>query len=856
MAEIPSAFSIATPAPRPTLDVPEQNANAGAPGRALADFGAGVSAESGRILDEQDELQFATARSAFLQKKATFENSLVDDKDWATIPDRYKEAIGQFQSETASSIQNPKFRERFALQSGLETTQGLIQMQRLAHTKQVDAAVGSLTNTLESSRAAALASPTNAPALIDSALGAIKGANASGFIDDQAAVNIRQKWTQDYGKGWLTIQPDAVQSKLLTDPTAKTGTPADFVDPAERVILKREADQRLRSDNAVRGQVFAQSVADQVAFLRNGGDPAHATITNDQISAVYGDTPEGKEIASENDRALKYNTTVRKMALAPQSEVNAILQRDQPGAHVGGSVNDAIHGQESGNNPNAPTSVDGAVGIGQMKQGTFDEFAQAGEDINKPEDNLAVSNRAIEAYKTKYTNADGTPDASRVAVAYFSGPGNVAPAGSALPYKNDAKDGNGKTTSSYVNDVLGRMNGTEGYRADLQDYNAERDVAAHRTQALATDPAAYAVAADPATGAAYLEAQKGPQQFDHFVQRLNGTYAALELPPEQRWILPVEDARATIKNLNTMPPKDAVAQIDTLKQVSGRWWPQVYSELASRGLPPAFQAVTIADPQDAQVMVAAMQTGKGHASVGATISEDDKKAGGTLDESLGNNEALRNLRGSLTAYGRSGIDLYNGTLQAVKQTAMYLMDQNPSLGANDAATKAAGMVTEPFDFMEQGDHPPARLPKGTLDRVQPQTQAVLAALGPGDVQPYPAPHGLATSAAAGDATDAERHDAALAGAKSAWWLTVPASDGGTVLRAIDPHTNLPVIRSNGQKIDIKANSANLGTVGPAAPVSGAPPAKPSAPAGKAALGAAGGVQLPAAPPFKTGRRGR
>lgn len=868
MAEIPAAQSIATPAPRPALGTPEeyprQIYRPGEASDALAGLGAGITQDATRELDEQDQLQFATARSSFLQQKAGIESSLQHDPDWATIPQRYSEAMTKARSAAAGAIQNPKYQATFAAQAGLDTQTGLAQMQNLAYAGKKDAATGSLLNTLDTNRRTALESPQNAPALIQATLGALSGYAAQYPEEASRATEMRQRWTADYGKGWASIQTDAQQVKLLKDPTAKTGTPADFIDPAERMVMGREAERRLKTDQAVAQQQFSQNVADQVAYLRNGGDPSKVTVSSAQARAVYGGTAEGTMIADEIDRAVKYNGLARELALAPQSQVNQILQ------------------------------------------------------------------------------------------------GNV-PASAA------------------------------NYRANAQDFNDLRDIAAHRTQALTNDPASYAVAADPATGAAYLAASKGPQQFDAYVQRLNGTYSALELPADQRSILPKGDAANTVKSLNTVAPAAAVQQFDQLKSTAGRWWPQVYAELGRAGLPPAFQAVTIASPQDAQVMIAAMQTGKGHAPVGSTIKQEDKQAGGTIDTTLDENSDFQNLRGSLTTYGRSGIDLFNGARQAVRTTAMYLMDQNPSLSAQDASARAASMVTGAFDFMSQGDHPPARLPRGTLDTVTAQAAALKSGLTSNSVQPYPdptmttfrgplpsgtqmpgslhlnpaiAPHvplgaprplapgewndnpngswsseisatvqdkslnrgrptviptmwiangkpiqvseddaiayarasGLKfksfdsmqqaeafanareaswqpivnkpdaakiaplyenpddSARAAGLPTYADRAAAALHGAQNGWWLTVPASDGGTILRLIDAQSGMPVVRANGQRVDLKVNSANLGTVGPAAPPSGAPQTAP--PTGAADVPATGGIKLPAAPALRTGRRGR
>lgn len=119
-----------------------------------------------------------------------------------------------------------------------------------------------------------------------------------------------------------------------------------------------------------------------------------------------------------------------------------------------GDVSKAISTQEWQGKGPAPTSIDGAVGNHQILPGTFAQYAKPGEVVTNAKDNDAVYNRIIDDYKQKYNN-----DPARVAVAYFSGPGNVAPAGSPTPWLKDAHDGNGKSVSSYVSDVTNRIQG-------------------------------------------------------------------------------------------------------------------------------------------------------------------------------------------------------------------------------------------------------------------------------------------------------------------------------------------------------------------------------------------------------------
>lgn len=117
-----------------------------------------------------------------------------------------------------------------------------------------------------------------------------------------------------------------------------------------------------------------------------------------------------------------------------------------------GNVADAIHGAESGGRSTSPTSVNNAQGGWQVTPGTFAQYAKPGESIAVPADNEAVGRRIVADLQQKFGN-----DPARVAVGYFSGPGNVAPAGSLTPWVSNKVDGNGTSVSSYVSSVLGRM---------------------------------------------------------------------------------------------------------------------------------------------------------------------------------------------------------------------------------------------------------------------------------------------------------------------------------------------------------------------------------------------------------------
>lgn len=90
----------------------------------------------------------------------------------------------------------------------------------------------------------------------------------------------------------------------------------------------------------------------------------------------------------------------------------------------------------------------------QIQQGTFNQYAQPGESWSNPADRTTVAQRVLATYNQKYGG-----DLGRIATAYFSGEGNVAPAGSATPFLKNVSDSNGKSVASYVGDIYGRAGG-------------------------------------------------------------------------------------------------------------------------------------------------------------------------------------------------------------------------------------------------------------------------------------------------------------------------------------------------------------------------------------------------------------
>lgn len=123
----------------------------------------------------------------------------------------------------------------------------------------------------------------------------------------------------------------------------------------------------------------------------------------------------------------------------------------QEGADAIKPIIQAIYAQESGSGKNARTSIDGARGGMQVIPATFARFARPGEDINNPDDAVRVGIRYAKYLGDKFGN-----DPAKIAAGYFSGEGNVN-SGQGIAWKNDRADGNGKSVSGYVSDVMKRI---------------------------------------------------------------------------------------------------------------------------------------------------------------------------------------------------------------------------------------------------------------------------------------------------------------------------------------------------------------------------------------------------------------
>lgn len=970
MAEIPGFGAFTGDGPRPSTSV-AQVSHSGDVGDAIARLG-GVLVQR---QDQQNELDYATARSRFLQNEVGIRSSFDKSSDPKTMVSDYSKQVGAVATQTADGLATPQLRQRFMAETGLDIARGAADMKTKAFGLQTDQGRATLDDTLTKNREAALSDPRQAPAIIQSTQQAIEAARGATIISAVEAQKLNQDWVQSYGIGRANTLPPAERFRVLTgrpvgqpnygggdgpvtlddvkadersgvtsvspkgaagtwqmmpgtakdagvDPAAltdpkrqdevqagaqkhldtlnaqfgsnrtlvlaawnagpqavndwingtdtklpdgkhtnpdherlgdprtgettdaqftaaipfdetrnyvargtgtaaqgdiavadKTGTWVDFIPLDKRAEMARTAQRQAHEDMATGRQKVLASADDDVAWLRSGGDPSKIGTNPQTLMAVLGPEDGTKAVAVLED-AKKYGASVRSLALAPQAEVDRILSAAAPGRTQSTTTQDQAFQQNSQYVKPGAHSYNTALAAPDEKK--FRDWVTQNKIPFDPSAKVSDYDmrgfwKALQAGDPKAKAAvdqnDGKihyPDFWKTPYhATFSNESQWAKPGA--PHWT-ADDRLVTSEGATLFDDRSGARDASGFRAREQNFQDLKSIAVARDNALNTDPAGYVIHNDPATLSAYAASRADPGKFGFYVQRLNAVYDLMGVPSRQRQIIPTDDAKAVVTQIENGVPGEAAKLLSGLRETSGKYWPQVYGAIARNGLPGVYQAASIAAPQDGATIIAALQhAGEkgGLPAFAKSISDDDKQ---TLDDNLNGNSDLQSLQDSLGTYGRAGVDGFSSIRTAVRTTALYLMAQTPGLAPDAAAERAAAMITSTYDFMPNDQGHTARIslegrtPGQALAQAQDATRAALDGLGPHSVMPY-AQEKDASGATIHPATAQLAQDA-LANAKSAWWMTVTLGDGRQGLRAMDPSTNSPVRLSTGKTLDV------------------------------------------------------
>lgn len=240
MPRLPTANDLGTSTIRPVISTPNINVNAlTAPARATAQLGQTVAGIVQDRADAQAKQELSNAQSTYLQGQVDAHQQFQRDNDWQTMGARYGQTMQKVQERATSQITDPRVQKTFSNWARDQDIRGQAQISDIAFGKERAHGVASLETLKNNNLNAALATSDAATKeqLIHSTNDAIQAAQEKGYISEPEAVDSRQKWTQNYAKGSLSMMtPDQRISALHSG----SGV-VSFIPPDQRLEMVRSA---------------------------------------------------------------------------------------------------------------------------------------------------------------------------------------------------------------------------------------------------------------------------------------------------------------------------------------------------------------------------------------------------------------------------------------------------------------------------------------------------------------------------------------------------------------------------------------------------------------------------------------
>lgn len=302
MAVIPNVMDLGQrPIPRRARGIVSDD-SAEISASALTQFAGAVGDISRQYVEREDKFAYAKAKSSYLLADIDARKQLENDPDWQTHEQRYQESMTKALGSATSAIRGNKDRALFEMDAKLDRERGLQEVRAAAKKKEGDSGRADLLSLLESSRTAALETKDDAirNSILANVQSALTGAMDKGYIDHEERVNRAQKWTADYGEGFVNIQAPGERLKLLENPK---GTPADFVAPDRRAYLKDRAVVDLRQEKAAADSARTDGAVVSVLaeYTKHGPEAGTAAlqrlsksgIAPDVLNDVYGKVQTG-----------------------------------------------------------------------------------------------------------------------------------------------------------------------------------------------------------------------------------------------------------------------------------------------------------------------------------------------------------------------------------------------------------------------------------------------------------------------------------------------------------------------------------------------------------------------------------
>lgn len=274
MPRLPSAEDLgARPTPQSQNRILEYNGGM-ATALATQQLGKVIGGIGRDMMEKQDRLGYASAKSALLQKDAQIRQELDADPDYGNYAQKYNERMTAARADVMKAMGPNAYRGEFGVDAEAIGLRGLAQVSDLSKRKESDHGIATLNSLLETNRSAALSStdPESRAQFLDATNAAIEGAKARGYLSETQAGATRQKFAESYAKGSLELMAPTQRIQALNN--IEQGSPLSFIQPDDIASMKRDAErdwltQQARAD-AMRAKANAGFNSDFEIGLRRG----------------------------------------------------------------------------------------------------------------------------------------------------------------------------------------------------------------------------------------------------------------------------------------------------------------------------------------------------------------------------------------------------------------------------------------------------------------------------------------------------------------------------------------------------------------------------------------------------------
>lgn len=223
--------------------------------RGVRDLGAGLEgaartlfAEARRDKAETDDIETARARAAWSTGRVQLESSFKpDDPNYEQWGERYGAEAERIRQEAAAGIRDPQRRERFLLETQPQVAVGRARIDGMVQSRQRDAGIAGLNQTLSDIREAALKAQDakERERLIQSGSEAVQNAIARGFLTQEQGRQLGERWRQDYARAGLAMMPPEERAAALRGPAR------DMDQVVDRIIgIESGGDPNARNPNS------------------------------------------------------------------------------------------------------------------------------------------------------------------------------------------------------------------------------------------------------------------------------------------------------------------------------------------------------------------------------------------------------------------------------------------------------------------------------------------------------------------------------------------------------------------------------------------------------------------------------